>query len=243
MEDHQDAYGHAVFDYLETGSAYEIVERDDGLFAPSGGPPVYFSGFDDWPAHLRQAMDYVSGRVLDIGCGPGRHALYLQSQGFDVTGVDVSPLAIEVCRRRGLKKAEVRPITQVSAKLGTFETILMLGNNFGLFGSFRRAKWLLRRFHAMTGPQARIIAESNDPYQTTEPLHREYQAFNRQRGRMPGQLRIRVRYKKYVTPWFDYLLVSRAEMKEILDGTGWAVKRFLDSETSIYVAVIEKQPR
>lgn len=119
----------------------------------------------------------------------------------------------------------------------------MLGNNFGLFGNFRRAKWLLRRFHAMTGPQARIIAESNDPYQTTEPFHHEYQAFNRQRGRMPGQLRIRVRYKKYVTPWFDYLLVSRAEMKEILAGAGWAVKRFLDSETSVYVAVIEKQPR
>jgi ubiquinone/menaquinone biosynthesis C-methylase UbiE len=37
-------------------------------------------------------MKYVKGRrVLDIGCGVGRHALYLQNeerQGFDVLGID-----------------------------------------------------------------------------------------------------------------------------------------------------------
>ncbi len=44
---------------------------------------------------------------------------------------------------------------------------------------------------------------------------------------MGGQVRIRVRYEKYVTPWFDYLLVSREEMSDILKGTGWKIERFL----------------
>jgi cyclopropane fatty-acyl-phospholipid synthase-like methyltransferase len=186
-------------------------------------------------------MKYVVGRVLDIGCGAGRHSLYLQQQGFDVLGVDMSPLAIEVCQRRGLKQAQVRSITQVSPKLGLFDTILMLGNNFGLMGSFRRARGLLKRFHTMTSQQARLIVESNDIYQTTDPDHLAYQEFNRQRSRLPGQIRMRVRYKKYVMPWFDYLMVSQEEMKAILAGTGWEVKQFIDSEKAAYMAILEKQ--
>lgn len=57
---------------------------------------------------------------------------------------------------------------------------------------------------------------------------------------MSGQLRLRVRYKKYATPWFDYLLVSKDEMQNVLDGTGWQVKSFLDSDDPMYVAIIEK---
>jgi len=65
--------------------------------------------------------------------------LYLQEKGFDVTGIDVSPLAVEVCRLRGLKKVQNLPITKVTSELGVFDTIVMFGNNFGLFGSFKRA--------------------------------------------------------------------------------------------------------
>jgi hypothetical protein len=57
---------------------------------------------------------------------------------------------------------------------------------------------------------------------------------------MPGQLRIRVRYRNYVTPWFDYLLVSEREMRDILRGTGWAIGRTFSSKTGAYIAIIEK---
>jgi len=57
---------------------------------------------------------------------------------------------------------------------------------------------------------------------------------------MPGELTIRVRYKKYMTPWFDYLIVSKKEMKRILEGTGWRIKRFVDSQSSVYIGIIEK---
>ncbi len=54
-------------------------------------------------------------------------------------------------------------------------------------------------------------------------------------------MRIRVRYRTYVTPWFDYLMVSKEEMEEILEDTGWGVTRILESDTPAYIAVIEKQ--
>lgn len=40
------------------------------------------------------------GVALDLGCGTGRHAAYLAEHGWQVIGVDVSPAAIKVARRR-----------------------------------------------------------------------------------------------------------------------------------------------
>jgi hypothetical protein len=95
----------------------------------------------------------------------------------------------------------------------------MLGNNFGLFGNFNKARKLLKKFNKMTSRNALIIAESNDPYATTNPDHLEYHQINRIKGRMAGQVKIRIRYKKIKSRWFDYLLVSKQEMEKILDGT------------------------
>lgn len=241
LDEAQDGYGQALYDYFHHGEGFELVERDDGYIAPAGGPQAYFSSYQEWPTYQQEAIEYARGRVLDIGCGAGRHALYLQEQGLDVLGVDISPKAIEVCKARGLRRARVLSITELSFRVGTFDTIVMLGNNFGLFGSFKRARWLLRRFRNMTTEGGRIVAESRDPYATDKPEHRHYHALNRSRGRMGGQLRLRIRYKRYATPWFDYLIVSQEEMENILQGTGWQVDHFIEGSEGIYIAIIDKE--
>lgn len=240
MTDREDAYGHEVYDYYVSGESYEIIERDDGYFDVSTGAKAYFAEHADWPAHEKRAIRLARGRVLDVGCGAGRHSLYLQGKGHEVTGIDISPLAVKVCKLRGLRDARIMSATQISSNLGEFDTILMLGNNFGLFGSFKRARWLLKRFRGLTSPDARIIAESAHLYKTTNPHHLAYHRRNRKLGRMPGQIRIRTRYHVYASPWFDYLLVSQDEMKKILRGTGWHVERFIDAEGPMYIAIIEK---
>lgn len=238
----RDAFGHLLFDYLNGNEVMEVIERDDGFIGVSAmGPKVYFADFADWPVHQQEAMRrLVPGRTIDLGCGAGRVELYLQNQGRQVIGIDNSPLAVEVCRRRGVIDVRLLSITQVSASLGIYDNIVMLGNNWGLVGNPRRARWLLRKFYAMTTPGARIIAESNDIYQTDNPDHLNYHAYNRERGRLPGQLRLRVRHRVFVGDWFDYLIVSREEMRAIVDGTGWRITDFIDSGGSFYVAVMEK---
>ena len=229
----------------EKRSSYiiEIVERDDGYIEPTGGPVRYLSEYKKWPTYYKKAIRYARGRVLDIGCGAGRHAVYLQGKGLDVVGIDNSPLAIEVCKRRGLKDARKLSINQINSKLGIFDTVLMMGNNFGLFGSFEGARRLLKKLGKITSLKGRIIAETLDVYQTDNPDHLSYHEFNRQRGRMGGQVRLRVRYKKYATPWFDYLMVSKEEMADILEGTGWEIRRFIDSRGPVYIAIIGKKKR
>jgi SAM-dependent methyltransferase len=241
LKDHQDAFGHGIYDHYLGDDVDEVIEREDGYVDVSQGPESYLSKFEDWPKHVQSAIRHAKGRVLDIGCGGGRHSLHLQDKGLDVLGIDTSPMALKCCQERGLKKTKLMSITEVSRKLGTFDTIMMMGNNFGLFTNARRAKWLLRRFHSMTTPDAYIIAETLDIYQTDKKHHLDYQAWNRKRGRMSGQVRLRVRYLNYCTPWFDYLMVSKPELESLLVGTGWKVKKYFNGQNGMYAMVLEKE--
>jgi len=240
MKRAEDAFGRMLWAYYNGQRVFEIDERDDGYIEASTSPKMYFSDYEDWPQHEKKAIKYVKGRVLDIGCGAGRHSLYLQKKGLDVLGIDNSPLAIKVCKLRGLKKAKIMSIEDIDFKPKSFDTIIMMGANFGLMGNFKKARRLLKKFHKITSDDGLIVAETRDPYKTDNPAHLEYHKLNRKRGRMGGQVRIRVRFGKYATPWFDYLLVSKEEMEEILKGTGWKVKKYIDSGNALYIAIIEK---
>ncbi len=101
---YRDAYGHQLYDYFKKKSqGLEIVERDDGFIQANLGPRTYLSEYKNWRPDEKAAMRYATGKVLDIGSGGGRHSLYLQTKGFKVLAVDVSPLAIKACKLRGLK--------------------------------------------------------------------------------------------------------------------------------------------
>ena len=74
----------------------------------------------------------VRGRVLDIGCGTGEHALLAAAQGCDALGVDVSQRAIDRARakadERGLDaRFLVHDALDVAALGETFDTVLDCG--------------------------------------------------------------------------------------------------------------------
>lgn len=239
----EDAYGQMLLEQYYSGDpAAEIVERDDGYIDTGSEPGAYFEPYSRWQPSERRAIRYARGRVLDIGCGAGRHALYLQQRGLEVTGIDASPGAVKVCRLTGVKKVLLRPIEEVGKfRAGAFDTVLMMGNNFGLFGSAARTKRLLKQLARVTSPAARIIAGTTNPYLTTDPDNLRYHRWNKQRGRMGGQIRLRVRYKAKIGKWFDYLLVSPKEMESLLAGTDWEIERLIGSGEPAYFAVIGKR--
>ena len=101
----QDAYGEELKSFLADNSeTVEIVERDDGYIDYHEGIPYYFAHYDEWNDHEKEAIAFCRGRAVDVGCGAGRVALYLQNKGHPVIGIDNSPGAIDVCRERGVKK-------------------------------------------------------------------------------------------------------------------------------------------
>ena len=55
-------------------------------------------------------------KVLDLGCGVGRHLLYLSRQGFEMHGLDISSAGVERCRKE-LARHQLRATVQVADML------------------------------------------------------------------------------------------------------------------------------
>lgn len=247
MKSDQDAFGKhllAQYEALLNGERVvaEIVERDDHYIDFGSISRMYFSEYDEWSELEQQMINKATGKILDVGCGAGRHSLYLQQKGMDVTGIDNSEGALEVCRLRGLENTVLRPIGDVDKfEDDSFDTIIMFGNNFGLFGNAEKAKNILGKFSAITTPDAQIIVKTLNPYMTEDEAHLKYQERNKNLGRMTGQIKLRIRYKEFKGKWFEYLFVSPEEMEMIVSDTDWKVQAFFNAEEVDYFAVLEKE--
>ncbi|PSK99425.1 methyltransferase family protein [Murinocardiopsis flavida] len=219
---------------LRPGASFEIIERDDGMMA-AGDAVRYFHTEQEMAPLERWACARAHGRVLDIGCGAGRHAVAVRVRGCEVVGLDPSPGAVRVARERGVD-AVPGTLEEPPGDLGGFDTFLLLGNNLGLLRNADAAPGLLDGLRPFARPGARIIAASADP-EGEDGLHRTYHEWNRQRGRMPGQLRLRVRDRALASPWFDYLMASSADLAAITDGTAWRVGH-VEHDGGAYIAVL-----
>lgn len=74
----------------------------DGFYTDRSKPVPFFVAKPDESLASYIGRDAIApgGRVLDLGCGPGRNALYLASLGFDVDAVDLAPSAIAWAEER-----------------------------------------------------------------------------------------------------------------------------------------------
>jgi hypothetical protein len=57
---------------------------------------------------------------------------------------------------------------------------------------------------------------------------------------MGGQLRLRIRYQQFRGNWFDYLFASTAEVRSIVEKSGWTVSDIVESLGPGYVAILKK---
>lgn len=206
------------------GSSFEVTERDDGWIVAVDAVR-YFAESGDWPASERCACDAARGRVLDIGCGAGRHALAMLSAGLEVTGLESSTGAAEVAEARGARTVCGSVYDAPGELAGSFDTLLMAGS-LGLIASPDRAPHVLIAIAAMARPGAQLLGCSLDPYVTDRDEHLRYHEWNREQGRYPGQMRLRVRDGRVATPFFDYLFVSADELAALTAATPWRLDAY-----------------
>jgi SAM-dependent methyltransferase len=218
-----DALGAALLAHLDEGSpaGMHVIERDDG-YVGADPADLYFTKIGEWFAIEESVAGRVRGRVLDIGAGAGRFATELQRQGHDVVALDVSDGCLEVCRRRGVRNTFSGTIFDLADEgPDGFDTFLLMGHNLGLLAGPEHAPKFLDCLGTLANPGAKIIGTNRDPLRTEDPTNLAYHQRNRDRGRRPGQLVIRVRYGNLATPWFDYWFLPIDELESLAAACGW----------------------
>ena len=233
-----DVFGE-IMKYVQEGKeALHIIERDDGFFSEDPGS-WFNSPYPEWPDCQKNAMKFVHGKVLDIGCGMGRVSLYLQEQGFEIVSIDLSPLAIKLCKKQGLLDARVMSAAVLDFADSSFSTILLIGNGFGILGAPENVIDMLRDLHRITTDDAVILAETTDPEAWKQPQHVKYCTKNTEMGKPPGLWTMRTKYKELVGEWNDILFTSPELMNEIASEAGWFLDHYI-GERSLYVGVLKK---
>lgn len=247
-----DAFGMQLADSVRhSRPMMAFVERSDGLIIPSGSAQ-WLDEEGDWPSTIRELLGRARGRVLDAGAGAGRHAAYLTGKGHDVTALDTSPLALELCAHRGTAQCVLGDLESVGVLFRdtpSFETVLLLGNNVGLLGSEPMGTRILKQLHTLTTHNAVVLAEGRHP-DAGGGDNAAYVEHNRRLGRLPGELRMRIRYRTTATTWFPYLFCTPAELAAIASPAGWTMSEVTafrypkdapQQEPLSYTAVLRKR--
>ena len=102
---------------------------------------------------LVEALELKPGmKVLDIGCGPGRHSLELARRGILATGIDISSGFIEIAQKVASKERLPATFLVADARTLAFDSefdaaICLCEGAFGLVGPEESHTRVLRNIH------------------------------------------------------------------------------------------------
>ena len=155
-----DLFGKALLDYHNGNYSEDIVTATNISEEDLLPLPYLFRDYEAMPTLEQQALQHCKGKVLDVGCGAGSHAIWLQENDHAVCAIDISEGAIQVAKERGAKQAICSNVLAISEE--TFDTILLLMNGTGIFETIDKTPHYLRHLKNMLNGNGQILIDSSD---------------------------------------------------------------------------------
>lgn len=228
-----DILGQAIYNYHhgDKVSKLWIYNR----YGPREEMPVrtYFRDEDDMPDLEWCALNHCNGSVLDVGAGAGSHSLVLQQWNTAVTALDISPLATDVMRERGVADVIKADIFAYNAR--QYDTLLMLMNGIGIAGHLDGFRKFLRHAKTLLLPGGQLLFDSSDvAYLYPDGIPD---------GDYYGQISYQYAYKGERSEWFSWLYVDEKTMLEIAGEEGWQGEVIFEDEYGQYLAKLHPVSR
>ena len=230
----KDLFGKAILDYQTNNSPEDLMTETNISEADEMSVDYLFRSFNEMPKLEQKALHLSKGKILDVGCGAGSHGLYLQQKGFDVTAIDISPNAIEACRLRGLKDARVINVLDLDNE--KFDTILLLMNGTGIFGTLSATPNYLQKLKSLLNPNGQILIDSSD-------IIYMFDADDDGSYLVPadgyyGELTFTVSYKNETEDTFPWLYMDYNTLQNAAHDTGLQCELILEGKHFDYLARI-----
>ncbi|PTS96854.1 SAM-dependent methyltransferase [Flavobacterium sp. HMWF030] len=230
----KDLFGKAMLDFQTNNSPQDIITETTISEEDEMSVDYLFRSYNEMPKLEQKALQLAIGKTLDVGCGAGSHTLSLQNdRNLDVTSIDISEKAIETCKLRGVKNAQVQNILNFEGE--KFDTIILLMNGVGIFGKLDNCNKYLSKLKSLLNSGGQILLDSSDIiYMFDEdedggkwiPSNNDYY----------GELIFNISYKGEKEEPFDWLYLDYNTLQNAAIANGLKCELILEGEHYDYLA-------
>ena len=229
----KDLFGKAILDFQTNNSPEDLI-TETNISEVDEMPIAYlFRSYDEMPKLEQKALQLAKGKILDVGCGAGSHSLTLQNdRNLDVTSIDISSNAIKACTLRGLKKAKTQDI--MTLKNEKFDTILLLMNGTGIFGTLKKTPSFLQKLKSLLNPGGQILIDSSDIIYMLDDDEDGEKWFTT--DAYYGELTFTVSYKNETEDTFPWLYLDYNTLKNSAFANGLQCELIKEGEHYDYLA-------
>ncbi|AXT60715.1 class I SAM-dependent methyltransferase [Aquimarina sp. AD10] len=228
----KDIFGEAIKDFYNQKYTEDIIVQapdfDDDIIPI----PYLFRSYNEMPELEKKALDLSYGKVLDVGSGAGSHSLYLQNtRDIDVTAIDISAGAIDICKKRGLQKAIIQDIFEL--KNTTYDTLLFLMNGSGIIGNLSNIDRFFSHIKTLLAPKGQILIDSSDiSYLFTD---NDGGFWVDASAGYYGEMQYKLKYKNLESDWFDWLYIDYNTLQNAANTHGFLCELLSEGENNDYL--------
>ena len=226
----KDVFGQALLDFHHHNFQGPLLLHNE--YGPPEEIPVerYFIKEDEYSELEIFALQYLQGKILDIGSATGRHVLHLQQLGHDITALDISEACGKLMKETGVEKVIIDDIYNFDRR--SYDTISMLMNGIGIVGNIDGLKQLLEHLKTILVPSGQLIIDSSD-------ISYLYEKTKLPKDKYFGELRFHYEYKKTIDEPFDWLYIDQEKLMEVANECGWNCQIIFADETDAFLARLQ----
>lgn len=232
----KDLFGNAILDYQTNNSPENLITETSISDQDEMSVEYLFRSFAQMPKIEQKALNSCFGKILDIGCGAGSHSLYLENEmNLEVSSIDISQNAIKACQLRGLKNAKVQNVLDLDTDLEKFDTILLLMNGTGIFGTLSQAPKYLQKLKSLLNENGQILIDSSDLIYMFDDEELEEV---KKSSHYYGEITFFIKYKKKKEIPFPWLYLDFDTLQHTTNSIGLQCEKILEGKNFDYLAKI-----